>query len=152
MAVLFTRQRCYATEVYVIRYVLVCNKFGILKQPEEFLLKMNCTKCGGTRFNSWNRRMDCRNERARVRAERIKDNGGTHSSAEWKFLLARSPTCAVCNRTWATVPLRPDPRYKNLGIKGHKTPIYHGAQMKFLTFRQSATNATSAKTPDLSAK
>ncbi|WP_416347751.1 HNH endonuclease signature motif containing protein [Actimicrobium sp. CCC2.4] len=70
--------------------------------------------------------MDCRNQRAKVRIERIKNNGGSHTSAEWKLLLAKSPTCAVCRRSWAEVPLRPDPRYKNTWTKGHKLPIYHG--------------------------
>lgn len=87
---------------------------------------MICTKCGGTRFNSWNRCMDCRNQRAKVRTERIKKNGGSHTSAEWRALLVSSPTCAVCGRSWALIPPRPDPRYKRPWTKGHKTPIYHG--------------------------
>lgn len=87
---------------------------------------MICTKCGGTRFNSWNRCMDCRNQRAKVRGERIKRNGGSHSSAEWKSLLAKSLTCAMCGRPWAEIPPRPDPRYKHTWTKGHKIPIYHG--------------------------
>jgi len=87
---------------------------------------MICTKCGGARFNSWNRCMDCRNQRAKVRTERIKKNGGSHTSAEWTSLLARSPTCAVCRRSWAEIPSRRDPRYKNTWTKGHKLPIYHG--------------------------
>ena len=70
--------------------------------------------------------MDCRNQRAKDRAERIKKNGGSHTSAEWKSLLASSPTCAVCGRSWALIPPRPDPRYKHPWTKGHKTPIYHG--------------------------
>lgn len=48
---------------------------------------MICTKCGGARFNSWNRCMDCRNGRAKVCAERIKSNGGSHTSAKWQSLL-----------------------------------------------------------------
>ena len=87
---------------------------------------MICTKCGGTRFNSWNRCMDCRNQRAKVRAERIKKNGGSHTSTEWKSLLANSPNCAECGRPWAEIPPRPDPRYKHPWTKGHKIPIYHG--------------------------
>ena len=70
--------------------------------------------------------MDCRNQRAKVRAERIKNNGGTHTSDEWKLLLTKSPTCAVCGRSWAEIPPRPDPRYKNTWTKGHKIPVYHG--------------------------
>lgn len=70
--------------------------------------------------------MDCRNQRAKVRAERIKKNGGSHTSVEWKSLLASSPTCSVCGRSWAVIPPRPDPRYKHPWTKGHKTPIYHG--------------------------
>ncbi|MDX1216293.1 hypothetical protein GOL99_12185 [Sinorhizobium medicae] len=85
-----------------------------------------CTKCGGTRFNSWDRCMDCRNARGKVRQERIKANGGKHTAAEWKALLAASPTCAECNRPWEIIPLRPDPRYKNVWTKGHKIPVYHG--------------------------
>jgi 5-methylcytosine-specific restriction endonuclease McrA len=70
--------------------------------------------------------MDCRNQRAKVRSERIKKNGGSHSSTEWGALLARSPTCAVCGRLWSEIPKRPDPRYKHTWTKGHKIPIYHG--------------------------
>lgn len=70
--------------------------------------------------------MDCRNQRAKVRAERIKKNGGSHTIAEWKSLLADSPACAVCGRPWADIPPRPDPRYKHPWTKGHKVPIYHG--------------------------
>lgn len=39
-----------------------------------------CTKCGSRRFNAWNRCMDCRNARGRVRTARIKQNGGTHKA------------------------------------------------------------------------
>ena len=87
---------------------------------------MICTKCGGARFNSWNRCMDCRNERAKVRSERIKTNGGLHTNAQWQSLLALSPTCAACGRLWADIPARPDPRYKHTWTKGHKVPVYHG--------------------------
>lgn len=87
---------------------------------------MICTKCGGTRFNGWDRCMDCRNGRAKVRAERIKSNGGSHTSAQWKSRLAQSPACAACGRLWSEIPARPDPRYKNTWTKGHKVPVYHG--------------------------
>jgi 5-methylcytosine-specific restriction endonuclease McrA len=70
--------------------------------------------------------MDCRNIRAMVRADRIKNNGGSHSKQEWNALLSHSPTCAECGREWSQVPLRPDPRYKNTWTKGHIIPIYHG--------------------------
>jgi hypothetical protein len=70
--------------------------------------------------------MDCRNQRAKVRAERVKKNGGSHTATEWKLLLANSPACAVCGRHWADIPPRPDWRYKHTWTKGHKVPIYHG--------------------------
>ena len=70
--------------------------------------------------------MDCRNQRAIIRAARMKKNGCSHTSAEWKSVLANSPMCAVCGRHWTEIPLRPDPRYKNTWTKGHKIPIYHG--------------------------
>ncbi len=70
--------------------------------------------------------MDCRNERAKVRAARIKANGGSHTAAEWRQLLAISPTCAVCGRLWGAIPTRPDHRYKHTWTKGHKIPVYHG--------------------------
>lgn len=85
-----------------------------------------CTKCGGTRFNSWNRCMDCRNNRAKIRSNRIKENGGSHTSREWKELLAQTPNCSECGRYWSAIPPRPDPRYKNVWTKGHKVPVYHG--------------------------
>jgi len=69
--------------------------------------------------------MDCRNDRAKVRAERIKSNWGSHTSTQWKALLALSPACAVCGRPWSAIPARPDPRYENTLTKGHKVPIYH---------------------------
>lgn len=85
-----------------------------------------CTKCGSQRFNSWNRCMDCRNARARVRQSRIKANGGSHTRQEWEQLLVNSPTCAECGRTWEAVPQRPDPRYQHTWTKGHKVPVLHG--------------------------
>jgi hypothetical protein len=85
-----------------------------------------CTKCASKRFNSHNRCMDCRNERAKVRKERERRNGGKHTRAEWLALLAASLKCAVCNRFWSEISLRPDSRYKVVWTKGHKTPVYHG--------------------------
>lgn len=85
-----------------------------------------CSKCGGLRFNKYNCCMDCRNERAKLRVKRIKENGGTHTETEWQSLLAKSPVCAVCNRPWEMIPMRPDPRYKYKWTKGHIVPVYHG--------------------------
>lgn len=85
-----------------------------------------CTKCGCQRFNSWDRCMDCRNERAKVRQARIKHNGGSHTKAQWLALLAASPCCAECGRTWSQVPRRPDPRYRHTWTKGHKLPVIKG--------------------------
>lgn len=85
-----------------------------------------CTKCGGGRFNSWNRCMDCRNARGRRRNTRLAANGGKHTASEWRAVLAVSPTCAECKRPWATITPRPDPRYKAVWTKGHKVPVYHG--------------------------
>ncbi|NVO29372.1 HNH endonuclease [Donghicola sp. C2-DW-16] len=70
--------------------------------------------------------MDCRNERAKRRAERIKANGGSHTKKEWETLLAASPRCAECKREWAEVPPRPDSRYRHVWTKGHTIPVYHG--------------------------
>lgn len=85
-----------------------------------------CTKCGSARFNAWNRCMDCRNARARLRQARIKANGGSHTKQEWEQLLVDSPACAVCGRYWSEIPPRPDKRYQHVWTKGHKVPIYHG--------------------------
>lgn len=85
-----------------------------------------CSKCGSTRFNTWDCCMDCRNQRARLRQARIKANGGSHSKREWEQLLFTSPACAICGRAWDDIPLRPDTRYKYTWTKGHKTPVYHG--------------------------
>jgi len=84
------------------------------------------TKCGGNRFNNWDRCMDCRNARAKVRQARIKQNGGRHTRAQWEQLLAGSPACAVCGRGWDQVPKRPDSRYTHTWTKGHKVPVLHG--------------------------
>lgn len=70
--------------------------------------------------------MDCRNARAKVRQARIKANGGQHTRAQWLALLAASPCCAECGRTWDQVPPRPDPRYRHTWTKGHKVPVLHG--------------------------
>jgi len=85
-----------------------------------------CTKCGSQRFNSWRRCMDCRNARAKVRQARVKQNGGRHTAAQWRELLASSPSCAECGRAWDQVPPRPDPRYRHTWTKGHKVPVLHG--------------------------
>ncbi len=85
-----------------------------------------CTKCGGTRFNAYERCMDCRNARAKIRAARIMANGGSHTKKEWLQLLDISPHCAVCGRAWNEIPPRPDARYQHTWTKGHKIPIYHG--------------------------
>jgi hypothetical protein len=85
-----------------------------------------CTKCGGRRFNSYERCMDCRNARAKIREQRIAFNGGNHTKREWQTLLAASPHCAECGRSWTDVPPRPDPRYRNVWTKGHKLPVRHG--------------------------
>lgn len=70
--------------------------------------------------------MDCRNARGKLRSARLIANGGTHTAAEWRALLARSPKCAECGRAWGEIPPRPDPRYKWVWTKGHKLPVYHG--------------------------
>lgn len=70
--------------------------------------------------------MDCRNLRAKKRAEKIKANGGSHTAAQWKELLLISPTCACCGRPWAEIPKRPDVRYKHTWTKGHILAIHHG--------------------------
>lgn len=93
---------------------------------EDEVTVKKCTKCGGSRFNGWNRCMDCRNSRGKIRQARLIENGGKHTTAEWRALLAQSPTCAECGRSWAEVPPRPDPRYKTVWTKGHKLPVYHG--------------------------
>lgn len=85
-----------------------------------------CTKCGGTRFNSWQRCMDCRNERAKGRLAKIKANGGSHTAAEWKAVLAQFDRCPECDRTWTEIPARPDTRYSAVWTKGHKIPVHHG--------------------------
>jgi hypothetical protein len=70
--------------------------------------------------------MDCRNARAKVRSARIKANGGSHTQKEWLQLQAASPRCAMCDRTWNEIPLRPDIRYRYTWTKGHKIPVLHG--------------------------
>lgn len=70
--------------------------------------------------------MDCRNTRSNLRNKRLAANGGSHTRVEWRALLAASPRCAECGRLWEEIPPRPDPRYKTVWTKGHKTPVYHG--------------------------
>lgn len=69
--------------------------------------------------------MDCRNERAKLRNQRIKKNGGTHTDKQWLELLKNSPNCAVCGREWKDIPPRPDARYRHVWTKGHITPVFH---------------------------
>lgn len=85
-----------------------------------------CTKCGGTRFNAWDRCMDCRNERAKVRSARLKTNGGTHTAAQWRALLAATPRCPDCGRLWHEISLRPDSRYRTVWTKDHIIPVTAG--------------------------
>lgn len=72
--------------------------------------------------------MDCRNQRARVRQQRLKSNGGSHTKREWEALLADSPCCAECGRAWHEIPARPDERYSHTWTKGHKVPVLHGGK------------------------
>lgn len=88
-----------------------------------------CTRCSGSRFNPWNRCMDCRNARGRVRSDRVKKNGGRHTKKEWEDLLAATPRCVKCKRLWADIPRRPDERYKNTWTKGHKIPVTAGGTL-----------------------
>lgn len=73
--------------------------------------------------------MDCRNERGKLRKKRELQNGGSHTKAEWDALLAASPTCAECGRSWEEIPKRPDPRYKHVWTKGHKIHVLDGGTM-----------------------
>jgi hypothetical protein len=68
--------------------------------------------------------MDCRNARGRVRAARVRKNGGAHTRKQWEELLARTPRCVECNRLWSEIPRRPDSRYKHVWTKGHKISVY----------------------------
>lgn len=85
-----------------------------------------CTKCGSTRFNEWDRCMDCRNARARVRNERLRKNGGKHTSSEWQALLNQTPRCPDCNRLWGEIPFRLDSRYQTVWTKDHLIPVIDG--------------------------
>jgi hypothetical protein len=89
--------------------------------------KKTCTKCGGTRFNFWDRCMDCRNARGRS-ARAGQDGRGSHTEAEWQARLTRTPYCPDCQRAWADIPRRPDPRYRHVWTKGHVLPVYHGGK------------------------
>ncbi len=70
--------------------------------------------------------MDCRNERAKVRNARLKKNGGTHTSSEWKALLAATLRCPDCGRRWHDIPPRPDSRYRSVWTKDHIVPVIQG--------------------------
>ena len=89
-------------------------------------LMRTCTKCGSTRFNKCDRCMDCRNERAKVRSERLKSNGGTHTPSEWRALLAATPRCPDCGRFWNEIPPRQDDRYRAVWTKDHIVPVING--------------------------
>ncbi len=70
--------------------------------------------------------MDCRNERAKVRSERLKKNGGTHTAAEWRALLSATPRCPDCGRFWHEISPRPDSRYRSVWTKDHIIPVIEG--------------------------
>lgn len=70
--------------------------------------------------------MDCRNDRAKVRAERRKKNGGTHTVAQWNALLSATSHCPDCERLWCDIPLRPDSRYRTVWTKDHIIPVILG--------------------------
>ncbi|PGH59064.1 hypothetical protein CRT60_03540 [Azospirillum palustre] len=85
-----------------------------------------CKKCSGTRFNNHNACMDCRNARAKVRAARIKANGGSHTRKEWEALKASITACPDCGRAWSDIPFPTVARYNSVITKGHIVPVYHG--------------------------
>lgn len=70
--------------------------------------------------------MDCRNQRAKHRLERLKVNGGSHTNAEWQLLLSRTPCCPECKRQWDEIPKRPDSRYQTVWTKDHIIPVIDG--------------------------
>lgn len=79
--------------------------------------------------------MDCRNERAKVRNTRLKTNGGTHTAAEWRMLLASTPRCPDCQRLWSEVPKRPDSRYNSVWTKDHIIPVALGGGNEIANIR-----------------
>ena len=97
--------------------------------------KRPCPKCNSTRFGLWTSSSGkgehwycrvCQAERRRRYRRRMKDNGGSHTNAEWLALLARTPICAGCRRSWSDIPLRANRRYKNPWTKDHVIPVLHG--------------------------
>lgn len=70
--------------------------------------------------------MDCRNERAKVRNARLKNNGGKHTAAQWRILLAATPHCPDCGRYWHVISPRPDSRYRTVWTKDHIIPVTAG--------------------------
>src|SRR4051812_22620758 len=91
-----------------------------------------CPKCGSNQFGFWTSssgnftRRYCRPCQA-VRRQRYRqlkaNNGGHHQPAEWRALLNRTPRCPDCQRGWAEIPARPNPRYRFTWTKDHIVPL-----------------------------
>lgn len=70
----------------------------------------------------------CRRTRAVKYTIRKKENGGSHTNAEWKKLLFSTTNCTICNEKWNEIPPRPDKRYKYVWTKDHIVPLTKGGQ------------------------
>jgi 5-methylcytosine-specific restriction endonuclease McrA len=61
---------------------------------------------------------------ARRRAERIRQNAGSHTQSEWAALVARHERCPSCGRIWEDIP-RP-PTVASVITKDHIIPVALG--------------------------
>lgn len=94
-----------------------------------------CGKCGSTDFGTWTSTttgkqhrycLQCRRVRALTYTQRKRSNGGSHTRQQWLSKLAQFSYCPHCQRSWATIPPRPDKRYKHVWTKDHIVPLNNG--------------------------
>lgn len=94
-----------------------------------------CRKCGANKFGYWASSSGtrsgrycrpCRQNRAASYRRRKAENGGRHTKAEWRELLARTPNCPGCGAAWGDIPPRPNPRHKHPWTKDHIVPLLQG--------------------------
>ena len=101
----------------------------------RFARPKTCTKCGDTNFGWWTSSATgaikpycrpCRDERQRNYVARKRENGGSHTHAQWLKKLARYDRCPGCKRRWSEIEPRPNPRYKFVWTKDHIKPLSKG--------------------------
>ncbi len=114
-----------------------CGKSNSSSLPDgdQMAVDKACPKCGSSEFGFWTSSttgkrhrycLPCRRMRAITYTRRKIANGGQHTHQQWLAKLSQFACCPRCGRSWKTIPLRPDRRYKNVWTKDHIIPLSNG--------------------------